>query len=570
MSFNVPGSLCARTALVAVALGSALAFPVTAQNSPGKVTSGAKISSTSGSGPVSADGDRFGEAVAALGDLDNDGVEDIAVGAYFADAGGTDRGQVYVLFLNSDGSVKSSTSIGHGTAGISLADGDWFGRSLAGLDDVDGDGVTDLAIGAVKDDTGGPDRGAVYVCMLNTNGTVKGTATKITSASVAGIADGDFFGNAVSSIGDLDTDGVCDLAIGAIRDDTGGSNRGAVYVCFLNADGTVDSSVKLADGTGGFSGVLANGDEFGESIADLGDVDDDGVTDLVVGAPRSDVGGADRGSVFVVFMNANGTAKGQLKIADGAGGFAGGQLDDSDFFGWSVARLGDLDNDDVPDMAVGAVLDDDGGTNRGAFYVLFLTATGTVKSSVKVSDTTGLLAGGGIAVLDNDDSFGRSLACPGDINGDLINDLVIGAYLDDDGGPDRGAVWVGFMHSSIIEDLGNALPGTNGTALLDGIGSMVPGESFRLNLTNAKGSAPLFIFIGFFAINAPFKGGTLVPDAGLTFAFATSPSGTFPIGPLPWPAGIPTGFQLWIQEWFADAGGPNGAAASNAIRLKTP
>ena len=106
-----------------------------------------------------------------------------------------------------------------------------------------------------------------------------------------------------------------------------------------------------------------------------------------------------------------------------------------------MTSLDDLDGDGVGDLAVGAFSDDDGGVDRGAVWILFLNANGTVKAHQKISDTQGGFTGN----LDDSDSFGRSAASLGDLNGDGRNDLAVGAYKDDDGGFDRGAVWVLFL-----------------------------------------------------------------------------------------------------------------------------
>ena len=172
-------------------------------------------------------------------------------------------------------------------------------------------------------------------------------------------------------MGDLDGDDVPDLAVGARFDDDGGAFRGAVWVLFLNPNGTVKSHQKISDTTGGFAGTLDDGDIFGNSLTSLDDLDGDGVPDLAVGAALDDDGGAFRGAVWVLFLRTNGIVKFHQKISDEAGGFKG-TLDDSDEFGWSLTSLGDLNGDGVPDLVVGAVGDDDGGP-RGAVWVLLMS-----------------------------------------------------------------------------------------------------------------------------------------------------------------------------------------------------
>ena len=136
----------------------------------------------------------------------------------------------------------------------------------------------------------------------------------------------------------------------------------------------------------------------------------------------------------MLFLNIDGTVKGHQKISDTQGGFTG-ILDDFDGFGFSVAFLGDLDGDDVGDLAVGAIQDDDGGVSRGAVWVLFLNTDGTVKSHQKISDTQGGFTG----ILDNSDQFGISAASLGDLDGDGVGDLAVGVFSDDDGGDGRVA-----------------------------------------------------------------------------------------------------------------------------------
>ncbi|MEE9167909.1 MAG: T9SS type A sorting domain-containing protein [Candidatus Neomarinimicrobiota bacterium] len=208
----------------------------------------------------------------------------------------------------------------------------------------------------------------------------------------------------------------------------------------IATDGTVKSFQKISDTAGSFTATLDNSDFFGVSVASLGDLDGDGVTDLAVGAHFGNDGGANRGAVYVLFLNTDGTVKSFQKISDTAGSFTA-TLDNSDVFGISVASLGDLDGDAVTDMAVGAYVDDDGGSDRGAVYVLFLNTDGTVKSFQKISDTAGSFT----ATLDDVDLFGSSVASLGDLDGDGVSDLAVGAVFDGDGGENRGAVYSLFL-----------------------------------------------------------------------------------------------------------------------------
>ena len=401
-----------------------------------------KIASGIGGGPPLANNDKFGTAVASIGDLDGDGIGDLAVGAP-SQTGAPSAGSVQVLFMNASGTVKSSQKIGFNVGGgTTLSDGDYFGHSIAALGDLNGDGIADLAVGASKDDTGGYINGAVYVLFMNTNGTVK-SSQKIATGVGGGpaLGTGDRFGSSLATLGDLDGDGVVDLAVGAVSDDTGGNYRGAVHVLFMNSGGTVKSSQKIASGVGG-GPVLSDFDVFGVSAAALGDLDGDGVTELAVGAMFDDTGGAGRGAAYVLFLNASGTVKNSQKIASGIGG--GPTLADGDYFGSSVASLGDLDGDGVADLSVGAYRDDTGGTGRGAVHVLFLNTNGTVKQSTRIAHATG----GGPNLLD-DDRFGSGIAAIGDLDGNGVIELAVGAEFDHTVGTNRGAVHVLFLKPAV-------------------------------------------------------------------------------------------------------------------------
>jgi Ca2+-binding RTX toxin-like protein len=412
------------------------AFAITAPGT-GLPRSTVEVNSSTPNGPSLSDGDTFGSSVTSLGDLDGDGVNDLAVGAYGDDEGGISRGVVHVLLLNADGSVKQTVEINSSTPnGPSLSNYDLFGRSVTSLGDLDGDGVNDLAVGADGDDEGGDRRGSVHVLLLDADGSVKQTV-EINSGTPNGpsLSNGDRFGRSVTSLGDLDGDGVNDLAVGAYGE--GGSYRGAVHVLLLNADGSVKQTVEINSSTPN-GPSLSNDDRFGSSVTSLGDLDGDGVNDLAVGADRDDEGGDARGAVHVLLLNADGSVKQTVEINSSTAN--GPSLSDGDTFGSSVTSPGDVDGDGVNDLAVGAIFDEEGGFGRGAVHVLLLNADGSVKQTVEINSSA--LNG---PSLSDGDLFGSSVTSLGDLDGDGVNDVAVGAIFDDAGGSDRGAVHVLFL-----------------------------------------------------------------------------------------------------------------------------
>ncbi len=426
-----------------------------AQQTPGWVLAEQKISRLTGGADFHIDeGDQFGRSVISLGDLDGDGVGDIAVGAHHDDDGGTNGlssnlGAVWVLFLNPDGTVKERSKISQTRGNFlgPLSHQDQFGRSMGNIGDFDGDGVTDIAVGAAFDDDGGVRRGAVWLLYLNPDGTVK-DQRKISSTAggFSGVLDDDDqFGRAVISLGDLDGDGVTDLAVGAAYDDDGGtsgfaSNVGAVWILFMNADGTVRSEQKISATAGSFGAFPGNYANFGLCLANIGDLDGDGVVDLAVGEPKDRDGGVRHGALWILFLRDDGTVKGKQKISDFEGNFLA-PINYGSEFGTSVSSLGDIDGDGVVDLAVGTILDDEVPNDRGAVHILFMNQDGTVKDYQKINS----VQGGFTSQLDDEDWFGSAVAGLGDLDGDGKADLVVGARFDDDGGPNRGAVYVLFL-----------------------------------------------------------------------------------------------------------------------------
>ena len=404
---------------------------------------------------------RFGDSVANIGDLDGDGVNDLAVGAKRDDAsGGNDRGAVYILFMNTDGSPKDITKIDHFTPnGPTLRNVDRFGDSIANMGDLNGDGINDLAVGAVNDDTnshnksGGAnwDAGAVHILFLNRDGSLARATAVINDFTTNGpvLAEGDAFGMGVANIGDLDGNGYDDLAASAMKDHA--NDRGAVHILFMDENGGLAKATEIIDGTTTNGPTLGNNYWFGGSVANIGDFDGNGVDDLAVGANLCCGGTEDKGALYILFMDedpGNGLAKATVVIDDTTTN--GPTLSDNDRFGNAVANMGDIDGNGVNDLAVGARLDDEGGSSSGAVHILFMNSDGSVEETIEINSSTDKGP-----TLSAGDAFGTGLAHIGDLNGDGVNDLVVGADTHDGNGGDnakRGIVYILFLTYEIEEE----------------------------------------------------------------------------------------------------------------------
>lgn len=230
-------------------------------------------------------GDRdWAGADLAVGDFDGDDVPDLAVGAVGV---GDGAGAVAVF----RGPLSRSADLGQADALLRGAEaGDRFGSALANAGDTDRDGRDDLLVGAPLTDGVGEDSGAAYLFRGPLSGEVSATAA---TGRITGEA-GDQVGAAVSG-GDLDGDGFADLLVGAIGDDRGAEEAGAVVL----VHGPFEGALRTADADASFLG-FAPTDHVGYSLCGGSDLDGDGVRDLLVGAPGHEANGRDAGAAFVV------------------------------------------------------------------------------------------------------------------------------------------------------------------------------------------------------------------------------------------------------------------------------
>ena len=239
----------------------------------------------------------MGRIFAALGDLNGDGVGDVAVGTPMDPD--KSNGEVWILLLKEDGSILHA----HNLAVEGLRRGDEFGIAVEGLGDLDGDGIVDLAVGADRDDEAGVNQGAVYICFLNDDGTLKAYQKIVSnSAGFTGYLDNeDRMGISLANVGDMNGDTIPDLAVGAYLDDDESKDKGAIYIMYLNRDGTVKDNHKISQTSRNFEGQLRGQYHWAWSVSALGDLNEDGRNDLLVSGHKDPDSGPEKGACWMLF-----------------------------------------------------------------------------------------------------------------------------------------------------------------------------------------------------------------------------------------------------------------------------
>jgi hypothetical protein len=353
-------------------------------------------------------------------DFNNDGADDLAVGAPGEDVGSVgDAGSVNVLY-GSAGTGLSGIGSQLFTQPVSAVEvGDQFGSALASGDFND-DGFADLAVGAPGEDVGSvPDAGAVSVLYGSSTG-LSTTGARTFVQPVSAVEAGDQFGSSLAA-GDFDGDGADDLGVGAPFEAVGGTSfAGAVSALY----GSATSGLSTAGAQTFVQPVSAVevDDTFGWSLA-AGDFDNDGFADLAAGAPFEDVGSTlDAGATSALYGST-----GVGLTLTGAQTFVQpvSAVERDDTFGWSLAA-GDFDDDTFADLGVGAAFEDVGSArDAGAASALYGTA-GTGLSVTGAQTFTKTQGGGSVAA---GDAFGFGLAA-GDFNNDGDSDLGVGAPFE--------------------------------------------------------------------------------------------------------------------------------------------
>jgi len=345
---------------------------------------------------------RFGSTVSGVGDIDNDGYADVLVGApYYDTVDGQDRGMVLAYYGAAHNFIPDDRTLEHNQARATL------GAAVSGAGDINKDGYADVLLGAPGYDNGETDEGAVFIY----HGSAAGLGASATLTLEGGQA-GAYFGTALGAAGDVNADGYADVIVGAPGYDENGMDKGAAFVYHGAAGGLTTTAAWTVKGE-------AERAALGYAVSGAGDVNQDGYTDVIVGAPRS--GG--KGKAYVYAGSGSGLGSAAAWSAEG------GQ--DNEQFGLAVAAAGDVNKDGYSDVLVGAPGYGNGQVQEGRAY-LYAGSTGGL----------GAAAAWSIESEQAGAHLGAALAGAGDVNRDGYGDLLIGAPDYDNGQSDEGRAWL--------------------------------------------------------------------------------------------------------------------------------
>jgi hypothetical protein len=326
---------------------------------------------------------RFGRSASGAGDVDNDGYDDVVVGAYWEDGGAYRAGRAHI-FSGQTGNLLWTLE------SPCSEDCGYFGSSVSGAGDVNDDGHDDIVVGAPCEDGGASDAGRAYIFSGHTGGLL--WTLESPSPEYRG-----HFGS-VSEIGDANNDSYDDVVVGALGEDGGAEDAGRAYI-FSGHTGSLLCTIQSPNAEAEA--------EFGGAVSRAGDVNDDGYVDVIVGARDEDGGAADAGRAYIL----NGQTGSVIHTLQSANPESAGH------FGGSVSGAGDVNNDGYVDVIVGA-RDEDGGELRAGRAYIFSGQTGSVLHTLQSANTE--VWGG----------FGLSVSGAGDANGDSHDDIVVGAPFE--------------------------------------------------------------------------------------------------------------------------------------------
>ena len=350
--------------------------------------------------------DQAGTSVSA-GDIDGDGTPDLLVGAPFDDDNDTNAGAAAIFGgdgLTGDVSWTSADSLLRGEGS-----GDYAGRSVSVVGDVNADGYDDVVVGAPNEDSADTNAGMAYLVLGSSS--LEDIDLGSSDAAWYGAEAEEYAGYSVVGVGDVDGDSYDDFVVGAYGNDDGGTGAGALYVVL--GELTPSGSTALSDQIQ-ILGESA-GDSAGISLAPAGDLNSDGYDDFFAGAFTS--GSTGDGAAYAIGGDADATSL-PSSLGDAYTQVYGNT---SDRLGGAAAAI-DLDGSGAAGMAVGAYANSDGGSVAGAAYII--EASTLSDGSVDLTSDTPY----GVIVGETDNAYMGWAMVSGDFDGNGWPDLALGAY----------------------------------------------------------------------------------------------------------------------------------------------
>lgn len=380
--------------------------------------------------------DEFGQSVSNAGDVNGDGFDDFIIRTSQNNYSQKGRaGEAYVIFGKSTAySFELESSSLDGTNGFRIEGFDSLtatnGNTVAGAGDINGDGLDDLIVGAPAQNVDAQINVGRSIIIF---GKSSGFASTFDVSSIDGsngfildgVASQDSLGFSVAIAGDINADGVDDLIVGSLQNSFDGFVQGGTsYVLFGRTSG-FNASVDLnaLDGANGFR--LNSLSSAGRSVDGAGDINGDGVGDLIIGGfPTREIPG---GAVFVVFGKSTVfSSQIDLDALDGTDGFQFTNTGFYDYIGRAVSNAGDVNGDGFDDILFSAYGRRTGRASyAGESFVVFGKSSG-FSSSMDLSSINGE-TGFRLDGLNRYGFSGASLSSAGDFNGDGFDDLIVGA-----------------------------------------------------------------------------------------------------------------------------------------------
>jgi D-alanyl-D-alanine carboxypeptidase len=378
-------------------------------------------------GVSNEESDRFGR-VLATGDFNGDGFDDLVASAPFKDtSGATNGGKLFIFYGSQYGlSITSETITQNSIDTVANEDGDLLGWALA-VGNFNGDEYEDLAVGVpYKNTAGRGNAGMVAILFGSAQGLLPSSTEAFTQNSLVSATNetGDKMGWSLAA-GNFNGDNYDDLAIGIPYEDTEEAvvDAGLVGIFFGSEQGLLPSSTEAFTQNSLIGSTNEEGDLFGFALA-AGNFNGDAYEDLAVGVPGQDTDGVvDTGLVGIFFGSAQGLLPSDSQ-AFTQNSINRARIGEGDQMGNELA-VGDFNNDNYDDLAIGVAYEDDNGENAGSTYIMYGSGDGLLSAGseaigqTKAHDTN-----------EANDLAGSSLAT-GDFDGDGFDDLIIGVPQED-------------------------------------------------------------------------------------------------------------------------------------------